>query len=96
MIQFRANFFSDVLGISTSATILLPQETSAQIGLTGNVRERTPVLYLLHGYSDDDTIWTRRTSIERYASDRGLAVVMPSVDTSFYCDERYGKALTGT
>jgi len=92
MIQFRANFFSDVLGISTSATILLPLETSAQIGLTGNVRERTPVLYLLHGYSDDDTIWTRRTSIERYASDRGLAVVMPSVDTSFYCDERYGKA----
>lgn len=91
MIQFRANFFSDVLGMSTSVTMLLPQQTASQIGLEGSVRERTPVLYLLHGYSDDDTIWTRRTSIERYASERGLAVVMPFVDTSFYCDERFGK-----
>ena len=29
-----------------------------------------PVLYLLHGLSDDDTGWLRRTSIERYASRR--------------------------
>ena len=91
MIQFRANFFSDVLGVSTSATVLLPQRTTAQIGLAGSVRERTPVLYLLHGYSDDDTIWLRRTSIERYASDRGLAVVMPDGGTSFYCNEVHGR-----
>lgn len=90
MIQFRANFFSDALGFSTSATILLPQESSQQIGLGGGLGTTTPVLYLLHGYSDDDTIWLRRTSIERYASARGLAVVMPNAGTSWYCNEVHG------
>src|SRR5699024_10796924 len=32
-----------------------------------------PVLYLLHGLSDDCTIWERRTSIERYATEKGIA-----------------------
>jgi S-formylglutathione hydrolase FrmB len=49
-----------------------------------------PVLYLLHGLSDDDTTWVRRTSIERYAAPLGLAVVMPQVHRSFYTDEFYG------
>ena len=57
--------FSDVLGLSTSMTVILPQATSTQIGMTGNVRDADPpLLYLLHGLSDDHTIWLRRTSIE--------------------------------
>ena len=50
------------------------------------------MLYLLHGLSDDDTIWLRRTSIERYVAQLGLAVVMPQVHRSFYTDEHYGGA----
>ncbi|MBK0332312.1 esterase family protein [Brachybacterium sp. MASK1Z-5] len=50
-----------------------------------------PVLYLLHGLSDDCTIWERRTSIERYAAERGIAVVMPEVRRSFYTDEAVGE-----
>jgi S-formylglutathione hydrolase FrmB len=49
-----------------------------------------PVLYLLHGHSDDHTIWMRRTSIERYVEGMGLAVVMPAVNRSFYTDMKYG------
>ncbi|MDR3706848.1 MAG: alpha/beta hydrolase family protein [Capsulimonadaceae bacterium] len=45
-----------------------------------------PVLYLLHGMSDNNTAWTRRTSIERYVEDLPLIVVMPDGDRSFYCD----------
>jgi S-formylglutathione hydrolase FrmB len=45
-----------------------------------------PVLYLLHGLSDDYTAWTRRTSIERYVQDLPLIVIMPDGDRSFYCD----------
>ena len=48
------------------------------------------MLYLLHGLTDDDTAWTRYTSIERYAAAKGLAVVMPQVHRSFYSDEAYG------
>lgn len=91
MIQFRANVFSESLGHCTSVTVLLPQATGGQIGLSGTVRAATPVLYLLHGLSDDDTIWLRRTAIERYASEYGLAVVMPDAGRSFYCNEVHGE-----
>src|SRR3954452_22139552 len=92
MAHLRCDFFSDVLGLSTAMTVLLPQETSAQIGMRGTSRGAvTPVLYLLHGLSDDDTIWLRRTSIERYVAPLGLAVVMPQVHRSFYQDEHYGR-----
>jgi S-formylglutathione hydrolase FrmB len=49
-----------------------------------------PTLYLLHGLSDDHTIWQRRTSIERYAANYELAVVMPAVHRSFYADMTTG------
>ena len=45
------------------------------------------VLYLLHGLSDDASAWPRFTSIETYASDYGLVVVMPSAGRSFYTDQ---------
>src|SRR5690349_15261793 len=91
MAHLRCDFFSHTLALSTSITVILPQATSAQIGMTGRHREGLPpVLYLLHGLSDDDTIWLRRTSIERYAAPLGLAVVMPQVHRSFYTDQAYG------
>lgn len=46
-----------------------------------------PVLYLLHGLSDDYTIWQRRTSIERYVEGKNLMVVMPDGGRSFYCND---------
>jgi putative tributyrin esterase len=91
MALVRCDFFSDVLGLSTSMTVVLPQATSAQVGMTGATKGGdAPVLYLLHGLSDDDTIWLRRTSIERYVAPLGLAVVMPQVARSFYTDEAHG------
>lgn len=91
MAHLRCEFFSESMGLSTSMTVILPQQTTGQIGMTGQVGDDPPpVLYLLHGLSDDDTIWLRRTSIERYVADRGLAVVMPAVHRSFYTDEVYG------
>ncbi len=93
MAHLRVDFFSDALSLSTSMTVLLPQRTTTQIGMTGATTDGPPpVLYLLHGLSDDDTIWLRRTSIERYAAPLGLAVVMPQVHRSFYGDEHYGGA----
>lgn len=87
MAHLRCDFFSDALALSTSMTVLLPQPTSAQIGMGGTGGDDPPpVLYLLHGLSDDDTTWLRRTSIERYVADLGLAVVMPAVHRSFYLD----------
>ena len=80
MALIRVDFAAETLELDTSMTVVLPQEGPPE----------PPVLYLLHGLSDDDSAWTRFTSIERYATERGLAVVMPQVHRSFYADEAYG------
>lgn len=91
MALIKCDFFSESLQLSTSMTVILPQETNAQIGMKNTVSgNKHQTLYLLHGLSDDHTIWTRRTSIERYAAPLGLAVVMPQVDRSFYTNMAYG------
>jgi putative tributyrin esterase len=73
--------FSEALAMSVSFYVLLPD---------GPVPRPYPTLYLLHGLSDDHTIWLRRTSIERYAAARNLAVVLPAVARSFYQDMAAG------
>lgn len=79
MALLHVNFFSDVLGMSMNMDVILPQQTNRQIGMKGaGADRRIPTLYLLHGMSDDHTIWQRRTSIERYVSEMGIAVVMPT------------------
>ncbi len=91
MALIQCSFFSEALELGTHLTVLLPQSDTAQVGIGGaSARAEPPVLYLLHGLTDDDTAWTRYTSIERYAEARGLAVVMPQVHRSFYADETYG------
>ena len=77
------NFDSRTLGISASANVILPQ-SAVERG------KKLPVLYLLHGLSDDHTIWQRRTSVERYVEPLGLAVVMPAVNRSFYANMAHG------
>lgn len=91
MALLRCDFFSETLEMSTSMTVLLPQASEEQIGVAGRAPAGDfPVLYLLHGLSDDSSGWLRYTSIERYAVPLGLAVVMPQVERSFYTDEAHG------
>jgi S-formylglutathione hydrolase FrmB len=83
--------FSDVLRVQISFHVLLPQQTTQEIGIDlGRQRASHPVLWLLHGLSDDHTIWLRRTSIERYAAAKNLAVIMPAAGRSFYQDTAGG------
>ena len=48
------------------------------------------VLYLLHGLAGDASSWMRRSSIERYATARDLAVIMPDGGRSYYTDAVHG------
>lgn len=91
MALLHVDFFSDVLGMSMNMDVILPQQTQGQIGMEGkSTHGRCKTVYLLHGMSDDHTIWQRRTSIERYASKLGIAVVMPTTHLGFYTDTTYG------
>jgi S-formylglutathione hydrolase FrmB len=84
MAFFDCHFFSETLALSVSAHVLIPQMPPTKR------RKLHPTLFLLHGLSDDHTMWTRRTSIERYADARNLAVIMPAVGRSFYQDTAGG------
>ena len=87
MALLHVDFFAESLGMCAEMDVILPEETRALIGMGGSSAEgKYPTLYLLHGMSDDHTIWQRRTSIERYVSDLGLAVVMPSTHLGWYTD----------
>ena len=67
----------------------MPQRSEAA-GSEAPGGERYKTMYLLHGFSDDETIWQRRTSIERYVTPLGLAVVMPCAHVSAYADMEHG------
>lgn len=91
MALVTCNAFSEALEMGVTFNVVIPQRTEAQIGVSAGDRTGAPpVLYLLHGLSDDHSAWLRYTSIERYAAEAGLAVVMPAVGRSFYANERHG------
>jgi S-formylglutathione hydrolase FrmB len=77
------HYKSAALDKQTSATILLPDP---------EIPGPYPVMFLLHGLSDDNTIWARRTSIERYVEGLPLIVVMPDGGRGFYIDAAEGFA----
>jgi S-formylglutathione hydrolase FrmB len=77
MAFFECSFFSKAINISTAANVILPEN---------DLGRPYPTLYLLHGYTDNHSAWMRWTSVERYARDYNLAVVMPDVQKSFYSD----------
>ena len=85
-------FYSESLRMQTEVYVVMPQRSSAgEIGIENKAEaKKYKCLYLLHGLSDDHTIWLRRTSIERYATEYGICVVMPCGHRSFYTDMKYG------
>ena len=79
MVLIHAGYFSHELGMCMQSDVLLPQSEGPH-----------RVLWLLHGASDDETAWQRRTSIERYVEGTGLAVVMPCGHLSSYVNMAHG------
>jgi len=70
----RFQFSSKVLGQHKECCVILPD-----VG-----KPPFPTYYLLHGLSDDHTIWHRRTRIETYVANLPLIVVMPDGGRGFY------------
>lgn len=75
-------FFSPAIGKQCAALVILPD--------TGKPPFAT--FYLLHGLSDDYTIWLRRTRIEEYAKQYALAIVMPDGFRGAYTNANNGPA----
>lgn len=91
MTFLQCSFKSEVLQMEQPLNILLPQIRMQDIEKKREIkREGFPVLYLLHGLSGNHTDWIRKSNIQRYAEEYGLAVVMPNVNRSFYVDMKHG------
>ena len=86
MALLKFNFFSTSLLMQTEVNVIMPQKD-----VIVNNGENYKCLYLLHGLSDNYSIWLRRTSIERYADKYGICVVMPSGGRSFYFNQANGE-----
>lgn len=79
----QVDYHSDTLCRGTQLELLLPNEPAPEAGF--------PVLWLLHGMTDDQSKWLRCTGIERYAQARGMAVVMPCGYLGWYADTEAGE-----
>src|SRR5690348_6060504 len=82
---------SNILGRDVRYTVYLPADY--------DISQRSyPVVYLLHGYTDDNTGWLQFGEINRYA-DKGIyegvippmIIVMPNADSSWYINSYDGK-----
>lgn len=77
----EVRYYSQALQKSTGTFVIHPDQ---------NVKRPYHCMLLLHGLSDDYSIWQRRTSIERYVADKPLVVVMPDGGRGFYVDALQG------
>jgi S-formylglutathione hydrolase FrmB len=96
MAFFSGTIFSDALHIDTMLGAILPHDTrlhrSGQ-GLAPGIQpgSKPKTLILLHGLSDNYTVWEHRTSILRYAEKYDIAVLLPDAQRSFYQDLAWGQ-----
>lgn len=82
---------SNILNKNVAYTIYLPPDY-------GTSERSYPVVYLLHGYTDDNTGWLQFGEINRYA-DKAITdgiippmiIVMPNGDSSWYINSYDGK-----
>lgn len=87
----QKSFNSTILGRDVRYTIYLPPDYASS--------ERSyPVVYLLHGYTDDNTGWLQFGEIDRYANKAiaegtipPMIIVMPNADSSWYINSYDGK-----
>ena len=97
MALINCNFYSKFLAYDTQVNIILPETRGSGI-FDEDRPHKFQTLYLLHGKGDDCNAWIRNTSIERYATEHCVAVVLPTGEDSFYVDsvsgKNYGKYMT--
>jgi putative tributyrin esterase len=81
MAFFKMRFQSHQLGQGVTVNVIMPDDVTRPV----------KTVWLYHGLSDDQNTWMEQTSIQRYAAQFGVAVVMPCSDRGWYTDTAYGK-----
>ena len=77
MAFFRCDLMSESLGMTTSVLVTMPDTDDL---------DTAPIIYLLHGLTDNCTGWARYTQAEHLARTHSAILIMPEVQRSFYTD----------
>lgn len=85
MALIQMNYFSPALMRTIQVQVVLPVD-KMRAGTSDPEPKKFKTLYLLHGVLGSNMDWISGTSIQRWAENRDLAVVMPSGENSFYFD----------
>ncbi|MCQ2971543.1 S-formylglutathione hydrolase FrmB [Methanobrevibacter gottschalkii] len=96
MVLFRGDIKCKSLQRRTSISVILPADN---IHFLSDTEEIVPqpykTLYLLHGLYGSDDIFLANTSIQKFAEDHGIAIVIPCGENSFYLDNKKAHAYYG-
>ena len=96
MVLFRGDVKCKSLQRRTSISVILPSDN---IHFLQDAEEIVPqpykTLYLLHGLYGSDDIFLANTSIQKFAEDNGIAIVIPCGENSFYVDNEQSHAFYG-
>lgn len=93
MAKIQCNVISYTLKRTVDITVILPTVTipEALIGVDGHdpkpthkIKEKYPVVYLLHGFGNNQDQWGGYTNVELYAEERRIAIVMIAGENKAY------------
>ncbi len=101
MALFHVGFISYTLMREVEMNVIIPTCTIPEsmakdkVQPTHQHKAPFPVLYLLHGFGNNYSVWGRYTDVELFAEERQIAVVMISGENKSYQNQEGGGNLIG-
>ncbi|MCY3035420.1 alpha/beta hydrolase [Aerococcus sp. Group 2] len=91
MTLLQTTLYSDSLRMDVHVNIIFPQNCArTPEDKRQSLKPPYRVLYLLHGLSSNEDGWLRFTSLERYARDLDLVIVLPTTHRGWYINNAIG------
>ena len=94
MAKITLIFLSHKLRRAVDVTIVIPSMNFQEMmgeNPSHKLKAKFPVIYLLHGYGNNHAIWNAYTSVEMFAEERNIAVVMISGENKSYINVESGR-----
>lgn len=87
MAHITLSYYSKVLNLNVEVEAVLPECYRTGHPICG---EKLPMLLLLHGMTDNQTSYSRMSSLERYAQQHQLIIVTPTTHLGVYTNQYAG------
>jgi putative tributyrin esterase len=88
MALIRIDHYPETIQVNTPVYLILPDPEDLQ----ARPLPQVPVLWLLHGLSDDASAWQRYTNLETLARELNFAAILPTGGRSMFADQANGQA----